>query len=247
MKKIILSVAIAISVFSFFYLNQKCFALPNPWVDCGDDISCAAKKSGFNFPLRVKQYSVRAMDDMIEIRFNLDKRRSVVIRKSVSFYNSGDNSGVYKNYPVLKDVTLKNGIEFCVRGDKRKFYVANFSAESGYYSIYCEKGMKIKDLEYLYALLEEAEASRFDENETQSLSELMDLRRIDGIVEPVYTQDCFPKALEKVGVTKECFERANLGADSVCSLSQIKMIKEYYKEGYKSDSLNGAGHQFCAD
>ncbi len=221
--------------------------MQNPWIDCADDISCAAKKAGFNFPLRVNDYSVRAMDDMIQINFKLDKKRTVTIRKSVKFYNSGDNSGVYKNYPILKDIALKNGVELSVRGNFRKFYVANFSAESGYYSIYCEKGMRIKDLESMYALIAEAEAPRFDENETKTLEQLMDSRRVDGIVEPVYTQDCFPKTLEKKGVTKECFERANLGEDSVCSLSQVKMIQEYYSKDYKSDPLNNGQGNFCAD
>ena len=94
-------------------------------------------------------------------------------------------------------------------------------------------------------MIAEAEAPRFDGSETKTLEQLMDSRRVDGIVEPVYTQDCFPKTLEKKGVTKECFERANLGEDSICSLSQVKMIKEYYENGYKSDPLNNGEGDFC--
>ena len=244
MKKIVFCTAIILILNSIIFIGNT-HAMQNPWIDCGDDISCAAKKASFNFPLRVSNYSARAMEDMIEMKFQLDKKRTVTIRKSVKFYNSGDNSGVYKNYPVLKDISLKNGIELSVRGNIRKFYVANFSAESGYYSIYCEKGMKLKDLEYLYSLIAEAEAPRFDGSETKTLEQLMDSRRVDGIVEPVYTQDCFPKTLEKKGVTKECFERANLGEDSICSLSQVKMIKEYYENGYKSDPLNNGEGDFC--
>ena len=76
----------------------------------------------------------------------------------------------------------------------------------------------------------------------------MDSRRDKGgIVEPVYTQDCFPRTLQKKGVTKNCFERANLGDDSFCSASEIKMIKYYYKKGYKKDPLNNGEGQFCAE
>ena len=74
----------------------------------------------------------------------------------------------------------------------------------------------------------------------------MDLRRVDEIVEPVYTQDCFPKTLAKRGVTKNCFERANLGEDSFCSASEVKMIKEYYKKGQDKDPLNNGDGGFCA-
>ena len=41
-----------------------------------------------------------------------------------------------------------------------------------------------------------------------SLSSLQDSRRVDGIVEPVFTQDCFPQTLKQSGVSKFCFERA---------------------------------------
>ena len=204
MRKIVFCTAIILILNSIIFIGNT-HAMQNPWIDCGDDISCAAKKAGFNFPLRVSNYSARAMEDMIEMKFQLDKKRTVTIRKSVKFYNSGDNSGVYKNYPVLKDISLKNGVE----------------------------------------LRAEAEAPRFDGSETKTLEQLMDSRRVDGIVEPVYTQDCFPKTLEKKGVTKECFERANLGEDSICSLSQVKMIKEYYENGYKSDPLNNGEGDFC--
>ncbi len=80
-----------------------------------------------------------------------------------------------------------------------------------------------------------------------SIAALQESRKIDGIVEPVYTQDCFPRTLKQNGVTKKCFERANLGQNIFCSKSEIKMIKEYYKKGQDKDPLNdGSGH-FCAD
>ena len=80
-----------------------------------------------------------------------------------------------------------------------------------------------------------------------TIEELQDKRRVDGIVEPVFTQDCFPRTLAQNGVTKDCFERANLGENSHCSESELKMIKEYYKKGQENDPLNDGTGQFCAE
>lgn len=246
MKKFLLIFGIIIiGILSF---HGKTYSMINPWTDCGNDMSCAIKKSGFNLPLYVKNYHVRAMYDMIEIDFPLKDGRIVTLRKSIHYIGKGDISGVYENYPVNKTVKLKNGIRFRVRGDNKKYYVVSFAAETGYYSAYCKNGLKYKDIKYLYKILEQAEAPRFnyDETDNYTIEELMDKRRVDGIVEPVYTQDCFPRTLEKIGVTKECFERANLGQDSFCTASQIKMIKDYYKKYYKNDPLNNGSGQFCA-
>ena len=254
MKKIIYSTLFISTL--FLSLNfYKANAIANPWIECGDDISCAAKKAGFNFPLNVKNYSIRAMKDMIEITFPIDKKRIVTVRKSVLYDGKADENGIkdisgdYNQYPVNKSLRLKNGVVFNTRGNKNKFYVINFAAETGYYSFYCKKGMTKKDIEKFYKLLEEAEAPRcnFDETDNYTIEQLQDLRRVDGIVEPVYTQDCFPRTLEKRGVTKECFERANLGQDSLCTLSEINMMKKYYKKGQDKDPLNSGSGQFCAN
>ena len=103
-------------------------------------------------------------------------------------------------------------------------------------------------IKYFYKLLEEAEAPRYsmDEANNYTIEQLQDLRRVDGIVEPVYTQDCFPRTLQKKGVTKECFERANLGQIDFCSASEINMIKKYYKKGQNKDDLNNCSGEFCA-
>ncbi len=246
MKKLLLSlVVIAAGVFIVY---EKSYSMQNPWVYCGNDISCAAQKAGFNFPLYVKDYRVRAMKDMIEFEILLKDRRILTLRKTVHYIGNGDISGVYENYPVNKTVKLRNGVSFRVRGDNEKYYVVNFASESGYYSAYCVDGLKYKDIKYLYKILEQAEAPRFsyDEKDNYTIEQLRDKRRVDGIVEPVYTQDCFPRTLEKRGVTKECFERANLGQDTFCSASQIKMIKDYYKKGQQKDPLNNGSGQFCA-
>lgn len=82
---------------------------------------------------------------------------------------------------------------------------------------------------------------------TFSISGLQDSRRVDGIVEPVYTQDCFPRTLQQSGVTKNCFERANLGQNIFCSKSELNKIEEYYKNGQDKDPLNNGSENFCAD
>jgi len=140
-----------------FYFKTDVFAIANPWVDCQDNLSCASEKAGFNFPLRVKNYSVRAMDNMIEIAFPLNKKRNVTIRKTLEYDGNSDISGVYETYPVNKTITLKNGVIVNVRGIKDKFYVINFAASTGYYSAYSVQGLKLKDIEHLYALIAEAE------------------------------------------------------------------------------------------
>ena len=254
MKKNFFVIILGILLIFIINFNHRLSAMPNPWINCDDDISCASHKAGFNFPLRVKNYTVRAMSDMIEIKFPLDKKRVVSLRKSQVYSGNtddngiGDTSGVYVNYPVNKTISLNNGVMFNVRGKKNTFYVSNFAAENGYYSMYCEQGLNVKDINKLYEIIAEAEAPRnnFDEKESYSIEKLRELRTVDGIVEPVYTQDCFPRTLQKMGVSKDCFERANLGADGVCSASEVKMIKEYYKKGYKKDPLNNGEGQYCA-
>ena len=70
---------------------QTVSALPNPWVECKDNIYCGAKKAGFNFPVNVKKYNVRAMKGMMEISFPLSIRRNVI--KNVKVINNGNNTG----------------------------------------------------------------------------------------------------------------------------------------------------------
>jgi len=225
----------------------------NPWIECGDDISCGAKKAGFNFPLRVENKTVRAMDGMMELRFQIAGERNVILRKSVTSDGQPDENGIidisgdYNQYPINKIITLENGVKFAVRGDEDSYKVANFAAESGYYSISCNEGLTQADMEYFYDLLAEAEAQRYSEETPETLEQLQNARRVDGTVEPVYTQDCFPKKLQKKGVTKECFERANLGDDTFCSNSQVKMIKAYYENGQEKDPSNDGSDSFCAD
>ena len=95
---------------------------------------------------------------------------------------------------------------------------------------------------YLYKILKKT-----DSPNKYTIEQLQELRRVDGIVEPVYTQDCFPKTLQLNGVTKDCFERANLGQNDFCTSSEIKKIKEYYEKGQDKDPLNDGSGQFCVE
>ncbi len=230
MKKSLI-IIMAVLVWSFAgYASQKSFAMPNPWIDCGDDISCGAGKAGFNMPLRVNKYSVRAMHDMLEITFPLDKKRNVALRKSMGYYGE-ETSGVYIDYPIMKTIKLNGSTVLNVRGNKKRYYVASFAADSGYYSLYCEKGMNLDDINYLYNLIAEADGEKqiVEDKASYSLEELRKERTVKGVFKPVYTQSDLPVALKKRGVTNECFLRANLGDNSACSVSEELIIKEYYK------------------
>jgi len=80
-----------------------------------------------------------------------------------------------------------------------------------------------------------------------SIKSLQKSRTVDGIVEPIYTQDCFPRTLQNSGVTRNCFERANLGQILFCTGLELKKIEEYYKKGQDKDPLNDGSGQFCGD
>ncbi len=141
----------------------------NPWIDCGSDITCGAEKAGFDFPLKVENYTVRAMNGMLELRFPVSGNRNVILRKSVTAQGEADENGIidisgdYNQYPVNKTITLDNGVKFAVRGEENNYKVVNFAAETGYYSIICDEGLNLQDIEYFYKLLEEAEAPKYDE------------------------------------------------------------------------------------
>lgn len=155
-------------------LTASCFktvAMPNPWTDCGEDLACGAKTAGFDFPLRVKNRTVRAMRDMMEIRFPLDEKRVAIVRKSAMPDGRADENGIidisgdYNNYPVNRTVTIDNGVKFAVRGDENNYKVASFAAETGYYGILCGEGLSLDDIRRLYDLLAGAEAPKPAEND----------------------------------------------------------------------------------
>lgn len=140
--------------------TSRMCGMPNPWIECGDNLECAAKKAGFQFPLVLSNYQVHAMSDMIEITYPLDEFRNVIVRKSLTETDNLDISGDYNKYPISDEVVLKSGVVINVRRDNTKYYVAYFAAESGVYSINCQKGMSLNELQGVFDVIEAAEASK---------------------------------------------------------------------------------------
>ena len=165
MKKVVCIVCLAIIALSSYSAQS----MINPWIDCGEDIGCGAQKAGFDFPLAVKNYTIRAMEGMLELRFPLNDGRKVIVRKAQTYQGEANENGIidisgdYHQYPVNKTITLDNGVKFSVRGEEDKYKVVNFAAETGYYSITCDEGLNKADIEYFYELLAEAEAPKYGE------------------------------------------------------------------------------------
>ncbi len=165
MKKAVFIVCFIIVALSTYSAQS----MINPWIDCENDINCGIKKAGFNLPLKVENYTVRAMEGMLELRFSLKDGRKVIVRKAQTYDGNADENGIidisgdYNNYPINKTVTLNNGVKFSVRGDKDKYKVVNFAAETGYYAIMCDEGLDEEDIDYLYNILSEAEAPKYNE------------------------------------------------------------------------------------
>lgn len=141
--------------------NKTEVMIANPWTDCNDDLVLASKIAGFTFPLALSNYTVRAMDGMIEITYPLDEFRDVCVRKVATLKDGQtDISGVYTSYPINKEIRLQNGVPIQIRADKDKIYVMNMGASNGYYSAYCKEGMSLKEVEGIYFVLAEAEAEK---------------------------------------------------------------------------------------
>ena len=147
-------------------------AMPNPWTNCGDSFECATKVSGITFPLRLSNYQIRAMKNMIEVSYPLDEFRDVVVRKTDK-YLSDDISGVYTKYPINRKMRLKNGVLLDTKGTFFKIYVMNMGAESGYYSAYCEKGMSKKEVQGVYNVIRDAEAPKLEKYSNCELGDIV--------------------------------------------------------------------------
>lgn len=141
--------------------EEKLVGMPNPWTECNTDFKCGTKNAGFNFPLSLSNYKIRAMKGMFEISYPLDEFRTVTVRKGFDESNNGDNSGDYNKYPDNKIYTLENGVDINIRGDKNKIYVMYFMAESGVYSAKCEQGMTKREVEGIYNVIKEAEEPKW--------------------------------------------------------------------------------------
>ncbi len=143
-------------------LNAHSINTPNPWTNCNQDLSCAAKIAGFKFPIKITDIQISAMKGMIEINYPLDKSRTVTIRKTTEEnYNKFDISGDYNNYPIRDSLKLDNGVELTVRRDNKLIYVAYLGAEAGFYSINCPKGLTKQEIQNIYDIIAKAESNKF--------------------------------------------------------------------------------------
>ena len=132
--------------------KQHFVGMPNPWHECQMDLDCAAKVAGFKFPVVLSNYYVRAMEGIFEVTYPLDEYRNVILRKSNKF-KEGSLSGVYIDYPVNKEIKIKNEYPAKIRGTEDKIYVLDIHNSKNYYTAYCEKGMSLKEAEGVYEIL----------------------------------------------------------------------------------------------
>ena len=133
--------------------------MSNPWCDCGINANEARNIAGFNFGLNPKEYEIRAMKNVFEVRFPLDKNRIVTVRKTET--NCGDCSGDYNKYLVNKEYTLPNTVVVNIRGNEELVNVMYFCAESGCFSVQCNEGMSYDEIYQIFKMIEEVEAPKF--------------------------------------------------------------------------------------
>ena len=141
--------------------DTKLIGMQNPWTECAMNMHCASKIAGFNFPLTLSNYTVRAMKGVFEVTYPLDEFREVTVRKGMDEENGLDNSGDYTKYEHNKVLTLKNGVEINIRGNGDKINVMYFAAESGVFSARCAQGMTKEEVEGIYKVIAEAETSKY--------------------------------------------------------------------------------------
>ena len=161
MKKLCLICLIVSSSIIFCACDgEKPIGMPNPWSDCGKDSAAAQKIAGFPFEFAPNGYEIRAMNDIFEVRFPLDKNRIVSVRKTMDETNGGDCSGDYNKYPVNKEYTLPNTVVVNIRGNKELVNVMYFCAESGCYSVQSNEGMTYDEIYQVFKMIEKVEAAK---------------------------------------------------------------------------------------
>ena len=141
--------------------NDKMVGMANPWTDCAT-LEEANKIAGFNFPLKLKNYKLSAMKDMIEFNVIYNKK-DVTIRKGYETTIDCDNSGDYTKYPINNTLELKDGVIVNTRRDKNLIYVTHFCAESGCFSIRSPQGLTEKEVQEIFSMISEAESPKFEE------------------------------------------------------------------------------------
>lgn len=143
-------------------IKQNIF-ITDSWIECNQDLEKAKNIAGFSFPFEITNFNVKAMKDMIEINYPIDRKRTVSIRKSFELNRKlnehalFDISGDYNKYPINEDIKLFDSVWFNIRRNHDKIYVANFSAETGLYSINCSYGLTIEEVKQIFKMIEKVE------------------------------------------------------------------------------------------
>ena len=154
--KLISLCAIATCLVSACTKNDMYCNMQNPWVDCGTDMICAQKKSGLKFSPIGTKYDIRAMKDMIEVRYYDDEKGKITVRKA-KITEFGDISGDYTQYPIRGDFEYNN-IVFCYQAfEENKIRVVNFEDFRHDYSIACEKGLTKDEVINIYEIIKKIE------------------------------------------------------------------------------------------
>lgn len=158
MKKhlIITAVISAALLFGCASTDSDLIGTPNPWTDCGDNLDAAEQTAGFPFALRLSNFTIHAMQGMIEIAYPLDEFRDVTVRKSYKTKETPDISGDYNDYPE-KESTVLNKTTVTSRKNKDRVYVMYFSSEDFSYSARCTEGMTEKEAEGVFKVISETE------------------------------------------------------------------------------------------
>ena len=128
-------------------LTEDDLGIPNPWVDCGDDLALAAEVAGFEFRIpALANYTVSVLPgELIKVTYPKDEVTDIVLCEAAVEPESGDLSGDYNDYPVEETRTI-SGIEAAIRGDSELIYVANFNIGDSWYCISCTGGLSEEEL-----------------------------------------------------------------------------------------------------
>lgn len=149
-----------IFLFAFFAILgcQKIYKNDLYLRDCKNNLEKAQEIAAFKFPVVLSNFQVKAAKDLIEVTYPLDEFKDVSVRKStLNNDNIIDINRAIEKYPTEDILSLQNGVEVLVRKNEKKIYLAYLAADSGYYSIFCPKGLEKADIWQVYKMLAEVE------------------------------------------------------------------------------------------
>jgi len=138
--------------------NKKELAsLTGEWIDCGNDLVSASKKTGFRFPLVLSNYRVQATNDIIEVAYPLDEFREVKVRKSLKEIerpklNIENSEYMFEEKVVFNKTTVVNFLR-----DEMIVYTMDFNTKTGYYSVVCEQGMTFQEAKGVFKVIVQVE------------------------------------------------------------------------------------------